>query len=504
MGGILTKNEVILYQDINLLEFPFWTIENKKDQHCFVVETKQGKYTFFALPDMVPNHKDALFLYFFLYLAQELNTNELKFNTHNFLKNIGLPPNKKNYDDLYSSLKKWKSCSMEFEKCFVEVKKVVQNGKKVTITKNTDKGFGILKYERASVEKKYEGQTKTYKKHDYKVTLDTTFLQAIKDSNFKINFNIKTFVALKDPLRRRFFEWLPKQLVGRDKFVISDKLLFPKLLVERPKYMSLVERKLKTYKTKINQLNKYIEFYNYAFSWMKKKDDFQLVFSKSKKTEKEQNQQELFDNQKEKDFAEVVYNLEALGFVRSEEYSRKLAAKKDWDLAFADLNFEREKRERNGEAFNAGGWLRTVIDDNQTKHGTKYVPTVQYQKHLETQKKKAKAQKQASQKNEIQELENLYKAERKKKIIAIIEDFSEAQRKAEEKDFADYMKAKSSFDYQNYKKKGLAGTQINYQIFVGDRYLKKEDNDFILWAKKYHQKAVVKNTGTGWYEFEGS
>ncbi len=311
MGGILNKKDVILFHDVNLLEFPFWTPENKKDQDCFVIETTEGTYTLYT-PKKVPNHKDALFLYFFLYMAQELQTSVLNFNPHQFIKDIGLPPNARNYEALKEALEKFNRCSMEFKNTFVEYEKSVKNGKEITVTTRTNKGFGILTYDQTSIEKRYEGQKKSRYQHNYQVTIDKNFLRATKNSNFKINFNVKTFAALQDPIKRRFFEWLPKQLIGRDKYFISDEMLFPKLFIERPQYMSLTERKLKTYKTKIKQINDHIEFYEYSMSWIKKTDHFQLVFAKTKKLEKQPKQQELFDSQKERDLGylqELIYRL---------------------------------------------------------------------------------------------------------------------------------------------------------------------------------------------------
>lgn len=503
---MILKNDIILSQDINLLEFPFWTIENRENDHSFVVETNQGKYSFFALPELVPNHKDALFLYVLLYMAQETNTNVIEFNAHQFLKDLGIGINQKNYDALQQSLRKFKSCSMEFENCFVERHDVVKNGEVVQVTKYTDKGFGILKYERVSLEKIYQGQKKRYKKHDYKVIFDDTFIQVIQDSSWTINLNLRIFGALQDPVKRRFFEWIPKQLLGRKQFTLSDRLLFPKLLIKRPKYMSLVERKLKTYQKKIEQLNNHVPFYNYSLNWVKREKDFKLTFSKTNKPKEKQ--KSLFETENSTDFAKIAYDLELLGFFKPEEYSRKLATKEDWDLAFADLNFTREQKERKNEAFNAGGWFRAIVDSNYKRNGTKYVPTADYKQHLadcEKLKKQQQKAKQDAEKSKIFELEKKFDKDRAIKAIKIIEKFTKEQSRAEQKEFEEFINSTNTFLKKRYNKlkiKGQVDTMADYKTFIGNKYLEPHDKDFILWAEKYHEQAVIKNNKTNEYEFK--
>lgn len=102
-------------------------------------------------------------------------------------------------------------------------------------------------------------------------------------------------------------------------------------------------------------------------------------------------------------------------------------------------------------------------------------------------------QQQTKDKNLIQELESLYKTERKNKVNSIIANFSESERKTAENAFSEYVKTRSDFVKQRYKATGLDGVKVEYLIFIGEKYLSELDNDFILWAKKNHNQTIQKN-----------
>ena len=93
-------------QNINLMEYPIWSINKNDKRYKFSILSTQGRYTFEAHPDYITDDVDMLFLYYFLYSAQRTRRTSLKMVSYGILTDLKLPMNSNYYKRIIDSVKK--------------------------------------------------------------------------------------------------------------------------------------------------------------------------------------------------------------------------------------------------------------------------------------------------------------------------------------------------------------------------------------------------------------
>ncbi|MCP4050911.1 MAG: replication initiation protein [bacterium] len=273
------EKKKIVKQNSSFIEYPLWNVDRQSVTAIYEIQTKQGKYTYKAMPDNVPDDIDALFLYYMLFVSQDTHKTNLDIKTSQVLKELDLQYGSQSYNRFATSLDRWKDVSVKFEGTFyIKEKKKNAKGQEVTVKRHVTKGFHILEYEHTKKSEEVEDQKtkgkRKYKTHEFNVQLNKKFIEAINDAGLIRYIDLQTFIKLKKPITRRLYEWLPKQFIkeSRKIFQIRHEIFFEKMRITCPKYISHIKRKLKKIDTAIVQINKYEKRQEYRVSYEEKKD----------------------------------------------------------------------------------------------------------------------------------------------------------------------------------------------------------------------------------------
>ena len=290
--------KIVLRQDMNLIEFPFWSPDRKDKNSFYKIETKNGLYIYETSPNNIPDDIDILFLYILLFRSQIIRDNGedgsiIEFNAYNIIKDIiknNKKIGKKDYDRFEKALIRWSKVNASFKGNFYNVSSYTKNGKQITVREKIDRTFGVLKYDKITNDKVIEDKGKKknigYSKYYYQVALDKKFLDIIEKSNFIKNIDISVFIALKKPTYRRLYEWLPKQFLNnKDSYSIKHKkFLREKMRMAVPQYISQVAQKLNTFKTAVKCINDYDNKWEYKICFkrrFKRKILFNYIYQKT-------------------------------------------------------------------------------------------------------------------------------------------------------------------------------------------------------------------------------
>ena len=247
----------LVKQDMNFLEFPLWVTNKKVKQSSFVIETKNGQYIFDANPNIgVPDSFDALLLYYFLFLSQNKNGENICFNNYEACKNLKLPRNTETYDRIEKSLNIWRGVSIKFEGCFY-----------VGEQKHISMGFNIFNY----TIKEKTGKNNNVIKRTTEIVFSEGFLKTIRESNFFKNIDLNLWIALKRPLARRLYEYLLKQFLNKNKFSSASDKLFPKIGLDIRKYPSDTEKQMKSIGVSVKKINEFDKNQTFSFKYYHKK-----------------------------------------------------------------------------------------------------------------------------------------------------------------------------------------------------------------------------------------
>ncbi len=275
----MLSDKKIVKQNSSFIEYPLWDVDRQSETTTYEIQTKTGKYIYKAMPGNIPDDVDALFLYYMLFVSQNTGETNLDLKTYDVLKELKMDLGSRYYSRFLTSLKRWKDVSVEFEGTFYtkETDKD-KNGKEVTVKKHINAGFHILEYENTIKSKEDNQQKKDgkrkYATHEFKVELNKKFIKAINDAGLIRYIDLQTFIALKKPIARRLYEWLPKQFIkeSRKSYKIRHETFFEKMRLICPKYISQIKRKLANLETSIKKINELEKKYRYHMSYEEKKD----------------------------------------------------------------------------------------------------------------------------------------------------------------------------------------------------------------------------------------
>ncbi|MGN7612550.1 replication initiator protein A [Magnetococcales bacterium HHB-1] len=240
----------LVKQDINLLEFPIWSVDKKDRRSEIIIKTKQGTYKFKANKHVgIPNAVDVNILYLLMLISQTQSSPRITLNRSQMIKCLQMPHNPNSYRRIIESLERWCAISIEF------------NGNFYSAGESYSKaGFHVLNY-------KIDKESAKIRPQNVTVSFDEDFYHMVSTSNFYKHIDLDQWVALKVPIHRRLYEILLKSFLYDRHFKISHHKLFTKLQTKIPQYPSQVKQRLKVIFSAIEAINKYDEQYLYTFRY---------------------------------------------------------------------------------------------------------------------------------------------------------------------------------------------------------------------------------------------
>lgn len=211
------KNEKILKEDINFLEYPSWVLNAKSKNQRLVIKKPNGTYEL-ASSLVLPNHFDQLVFYFVLqklFGETKFESFEIKTTRYDIAKHV--IPNQKtlgtnNYNRIMEALKRWKALSIFFKGIFYSGDNY------------TERYFS--KIDDVILDKK------TKQLH---IRFNQQYVTLLKETNYYklIDFNI--YNDLKRATSRRLYEILCKNFKERGSWSISVELLAEKMAMDKRK-----------------------------------------------------------------------------------------------------------------------------------------------------------------------------------------------------------------------------------------------------------------------------
>lgn len=184
MGKELVK------QDMNFLEYPLWfqdcRLAEQEEGSVWEHQNQRGLYVYRAGYKM-PAKIDYIFLLYLLMQSQKEGwKKDLELTRYQVLRGCGMQPNKKFYERLEDSLKRWKMAGVEFRGTFYD-------GKSYEIL-----NFGIIND---------WGLDRHTKK--LKIGFNEKWLLKIRNSGFYKMINFEVIKKLRSPLVARLYEIIP-------------------------------------------------------------------------------------------------------------------------------------------------------------------------------------------------------------------------------------------------------------------------------------------------------
>ena len=476
----LTK-KTLLKQNSNLIEFPLYKTDNRDKRNVFEITTNRGKYTFQSGKNLIPDDKDALFLYFLLFLAQKNNTNEINLTFYEIIKSLNYPLNGKEYKRLELSLEKWLSVFIKFDNCFY------QNGVHIKA------GFHILNY-------KISDEV-IDKKKIINISLDKDFLKMMRESNFFQEIDLSIYFKLKHPLSRRLYEYLSKAFINQKSFKISTKKLFDKIRIKLSQYPSEIKRKINSIEKALKRVNEFDSKKLYSLIYEQDPQDktnFILEFTnhkfkKSKELEEKPTKEEIETLQeqepsKPKKLTEREKFLETLktDFLQSKKQAQEILSKYEDINILKELLDDIEKRYKNNEIDNLGAYTYKLL----AVHNQRFKKSKFDIEKEEKEKVRAEAEQKAKLKKQREELRPKYDDLVKSKALETFETMEEMEQLKVRVAFEVYLENINEKIYQAYQLKGFSDimARIEFKKFMLDKgYLK------VMPFDEYADKILTQN-----------
>jgi len=205
----------IIKEDINFLEYPNWTVNERSKCSILRVQKENGKYEVVS-PHGLPNHYDKIVLYHLLSrLYQENKLEKLALTTtrYDIAKNIlteNRIPGKNDFERIMLAIEKWKTLSIKFEGIFYD-----GDGYKI-------RGFSILD------DYILDKQTK-----QLYIKFNQQYIEQLKETKFYKYIDFNEYKKLKRSISARLYEILVKNFKERTKWYITFENLAEKLTIEK-------------------------------------------------------------------------------------------------------------------------------------------------------------------------------------------------------------------------------------------------------------------------------
>ena len=447
----LTK-KTLLKQNSNLIEFPLYKTDNRDKRNVFEITTNRGKYIFQSGKNLIPDDKDALFLYFLLFLAQKNNTNELNLTAYEILGGLNYGKSGNEYKRLELSLKKWLSVFINFDSCFY------QNGSYIKA------GFHILNY-------KISDEISN-KKKIINISLDKDFLKMMRESNFFQEIDLSIYFKLKHPLSRRLYEYLSKAFINQKSFKISTKKLFDKIRIKLSQYPSEIKRKINSIEKALKRVNEFDSKKLYSLVYEQDPQDktnFILEFTnhkfkKSKELEQELKKEEIetLQEQEPKKLTKREKFLETLktDFLQSKKQAQEILSKYEDINILKELLDDIEKRYKNNEIDNLGAYTYKLL----AVHNQRFKKS-KFDIEKETKEKaKEEEEKKLREKKTKEDLRPKYDDIVKAKAIETFETMEEMEQLKVRIAFEIYLENANERVYQDYLKKEFSDLMVRIEF----------------------------------------
>jgi len=453
---------IYVEHDVNFLENSLWKTDLRDKRDEFIIEFKNGgRYEYKAI-DGIPDDIDAVFLYYFLLASQKENwAIEMAFRPSIVLKELNMPVNSQYYKRLETSLKRWHGVRAVYTNSFFTKQK---NKEGVLVKAHVTKRFNIFKSESIVIENKKR------KSHYFRIIWDSEFLNASKESVYKKNINLKTFVSLRYPIARRLYEWLPKQFIAQEELNIYHGRLFEKLRILNAKYPSEVERKLQTIQKNIKRLNeqdfKYIYKMKYTkFDKKNKKLPILITFTRQPKVDLVN-----FDN-------EIVKQLKVIG-LKNKDIDSILEKHKQNVIEQVLDNYNSLPDEKLREIENPAGYFLAMLPSS----GEECLPNKASLKKKEAEKQQIIKKEKEEDKKILKKLQKSFEVFKDDKRKDALKKLSDSENEALKKEFLDNT---SNFIKNFYAKKGFncMPVKASYNVFLNEKFMKPEELDFVKYAK---------------------
>jgi hypothetical protein len=205
----------IVKEDINFLEYPNWTVNERSKCSMLKVERDNGKYAM-ASPLGLPNHYDKIVLYYLLsriYKESRLERLSLLTTRYEIAKNVLSAthiPGKNDFERIMLAIEKWKAVSIKFEGIFYE-------GDSYKI-----RGFSIIDDYILDKESK-----------QLYIKFNQQYIEQLKVTKFYKYIDFNEYKKLKKSISARLYEILIKNFKERSKWHIGFENLAQKLTLEK-------------------------------------------------------------------------------------------------------------------------------------------------------------------------------------------------------------------------------------------------------------------------------
>ena len=283
------KNNDLIRQNVNFLEFPIWTINKDDKRAVFLINTSKGVYKYRANPEIgIPDSTDMDILYYFIKVSQEEGGNIIKTTFYDICKNTGFFKGGRMYSRIEKSLDIWSGVSIHFDENYY----------------HPEHGYRKMWFHVFKAEVNNSKEKRRHLIKDIKVSFDIDFIESLKVAGLFDLMDFKLFVSLKNPLSKRLYEYLPKHFAdNKNEFKISDGLLFDKLRLKKRRYRSDKIRQFGSITRALGIYNNAQDKHKFSFSYKQKnnsKTDFLCVFTEDKSDVKVNKTQQLPKSKTEK------------------------------------------------------------------------------------------------------------------------------------------------------------------------------------------------------------
>ena len=229
-GG--ARDKEMVKQDINLLEYPLWTVQERGRPLDVEIERDNGRYIV-AVPktaDRLPDKIDNLILLSLLRRLYDNNfrSREIITSRYAIVYDVFDSPKEWYYERVLDGLARWVSVSVRFDGTFYEGDRY------------TTRIFGII------------DDVKIDKKGKLVIRFNEEFLEQVKETSYYKLIDFNCIRRLKRPISLRLYEILIKNFVGRDTWKIGIMKLRKKLTIQE-KYPCHILQKLKPAISEINK-----------------------------------------------------------------------------------------------------------------------------------------------------------------------------------------------------------------------------------------------------------
>ena len=450
------KSEASLVrQNVNLLEFPIWSINKRDVRVTFEIETKNGVYKYRANPEVgVPDTTDIDILYYLLHLAQTNNTGEITTSFYSICKNAGFSRNSAMYKRIERSLDIWTGVSIKFNGNYYNAG---------TEKKHISKGFHILEYHIDKGERQ--------QKSEINISLNGNFISSLKVVGLFDIIDINLFIGLKNPLSKRLYEYLPKHFAdGKEKYNISDNLLFDKLRLNKQKYKSQIIRQFGSIIAALDHYNDSQDEHIFKFGYEQKRNsntDFLCTFYKIEPEKIVYENRKQIEHKQEIDGIEIELQNKLLHYGLTEYQIKEFLNNTDIGIDGIKTGFEYFLKQLKDDKIhtNKAAYLSQSIMKGWGKKTPEEIEKEKKQVAIEAAKKRIKDNKNILKllKEDVSKCFE-YKI---KQFIDTIENIEELEKECKSK--------LNSFERQMYNSSDMAKNMF-INKYVRDNHIKETDN----------------------------